>query len=144
LTPGFPMPYAVEIGEGFVNRRRFEELVEEAIASLPEELFGFVDNVVFLVEDWPDFETLDAMGIEEQDGLLGLYQGHPLSERSTELTGTLPDRVVLYQRPIERHSRAEGVPVVEVIRDTLLHEVGHHFGLSEAELHRLEGEDEEP
>jgi predicted Zn-dependent protease with MMP-like domain len=114
--------------------------VEEAFDSLPEELLGFVDNVVFLVEDWPDHETLASLGIFRRDGLLGLYQGHPLPERDSHLTGALPDRVVLFQRPIERHASQMGLPVVDVVRDTLLHEVGHHFGLSEADLARLERE----
>ncbi|GAB4271410.1 MAG: metallopeptidase family protein [Deferrisomatales bacterium] len=130
-----------------MDRRRFEHLVEQALASLPPEILAHVDNVVFLVEDWPDPETLDALGIGRRDGLLGLYQGCPLPERSTEVSGVLPDRVVLYQRPIERHAAWERLPVRRVIRETLIHEVGHYLGLDESELAQLEGRrapEEEP
>ncbi len=122
-----------------MDRRRFEEFAEEAFDALPEELLGYVDNCVFVVEDWPDAETLEAMGIESRDGLLGLYQGAPLTDRSVHSSGLLPDRIVLYQRPIERYAAWEGLTLFEVIYDTLVHEVGHHFGLDEDELARLEG-----
>lgn len=122
-----------------MDRARFERLVEDAFEELPEGILGYVDNAVFLVEDWPDRETLDSLGIRERDGLLGLYQGHPLDERSIEWSGMLPDRIVLYQRPIERHAAWERLPVADVIRDTLIHEVGHHFGLDDDELAELEG-----
>ena len=122
-----------------MHRDRFEELAEEAFAALPDELLGYVDNVVFVVEDWPDRETLDALEIESRDGLLGLYQGVSLAERSVEMSGVLPDRILLYQRPIEHWAREDGLPVFDVIYDTLLHEIGHHFGLDEGDLARLEG-----
>lgn len=121
-----------------MDREHFEQLVEDAFDALPSEILGYVDNVVFLVEDWPDRETLDSLGIGHREGLLGLYQGYPLSERSTSFAGTLPDRIVLYQKPIERHAVRRRMEVVEVIRGTLIHEVGHHFGLSETQLARLE------
>lgn len=122
-----------------MDRRRFQELAEEAFDALPEELLGYVDNVVFVVEDWPDRETLDALGIEEREGLLGLYQGVSLPERSVQMTGVLPDRVLLYQRPIEHWARVDRLDLFDVIYDTLLHEIGHHFGLGEEDLARMEG-----
>jgi predicted Zn-dependent protease with MMP-like domain len=128
-----------------MNRRRFEQLAEEAFDALPGELLGYVDNVVFVVEDWPDDEILREMGIESREGLLGLYQGVSLAERSVTSSGALPDQILLYQRPIEHWAREDGVSVYEVIYDTLLHEIGHHFGLDEDDLARLEGwEPEEP
>lgn len=122
-----------------MDRKQFEQLAEEAFEALPEELLGHVDNVVFVVEDWPDRETLDALEIETRDGLLGLYQGVSLAERSVEMSGVLPDRILLYQRPIEHWAREDGLSVFDVIYDTLLHEIGHHFGLDEDDLARLEG-----
>jgi predicted Zn-dependent protease with MMP-like domain len=121
-----------------MERTTFERLVEDAFDDLPAEILGYVDNAVFIVEDWPDRETLASLGLRTRDGLLGLYQGHPLGERSIEWSGMLPDRIVLYQRPIERHAAWEGLPVEEVIRDTLIHEVGHHFGLDDDQLAELE------
>jgi len=122
-----------------MERRRFEQLAEEAFDALPEELLGYVDNVVFVVEDWPDGETLRDLEIEDRYGLLGLYQGVSLAERSVEMSGVLPDRILLYQRPIEYWAREDGLDVYDVIYDTLLHEIGHHFGLDEEELAALEG-----
>ena len=122
-----------------MERRRFEKLAEEAFDALPEELLGYVDNVVFVVEDWPDPETLEALEIEDRYGLLGLYQGVSLAERSVEMSGVLPDRILLYQRPIEYWAKEDGLSAFDVIYDTLLHEIGHHFGLDEEELAALEG-----
>ena len=122
-----------------MERRRFEKLAEEAFDALPGELLGYVDNVVFVVEDWPDEETLGALEIEDRYGLLGLYQGVSLAERSVEMSGVLPDRILLYQRPIEYWAKEDGLDVFDVIYDTLLHEIGHHFGLDEEELAALEG-----
>ncbi len=126
-----------------MDRKQFEQLAEEAFEALPEELLGHVDNVVFVVEDWPDRETLEALEIETRDGLLGLYQGVSLAERSVEMSGVLPDRILLYQRPIEHWAREDGLSVFDVIYDTLLHEIGHHLGLDEDDLARLEGWDAE-
>ncbi len=125
-----------------MKRDQFLHIAEEAFDSLPGVLLDHVDNVVFLVEDWPDRETLDAMGIRSREDLLGLYQGHPLTERNLEMSGVLPDRVVLYPRPIDRYARACRADIFDVTRDTLTHEVGHHFGFDEDELAHLEGRDE--
>ncbi len=121
-----------------MNREDFERLAEEVFEELPPELLERVDNVVFVVEDWPDRETLDSLGYRKRWELLGLYQGVPLDERHIGLTGNLPDRIVLYQRPLEHYAALWGVDVGDAIYDTLLHEVGHHFGLSEEELRELE------
>ena len=122
-----------------MDRKRFEELAEEVFASLPAEILGHVSNAVFLVEDWPDRETLAAVGLRRRTELLGLYQGIPLDERHLGLTGNLPDRIVLYQNPIEIEAARSRETLAAVIYDTLVHEVGHHLGLSEEELARLEG-----
>jgi len=122
-----------------MERRRFERLAEDAFDALPEELLAHVDNVVFVVEDWPDRETLEELGIDTRDGLLGLYQGVSLAERNVEMSGVLPDRILLYQRPIEYWAKEDGLSVFDVIYDTLLHEIGHHLGLDEEALAALEG-----
>lgn len=128
-----------------MDRTAFSSLADLEFANLPRELLGWVDNVVFLVEDWPDRETLDALGIDDPLDLLGLYQGNPLTERDLEWGGELPDRIILYQCPTEHWAREDGVAVADVIRETLVHEIGHHLGLDEAELERLEAlEREDP
>lgn len=126
-----------------MERKRFEQLTEEVFETLPEKLLEYIDNVVFVVEDWPDRETLESFGIESRLGLLGLYRGLPLDERSVDLSGTLPDQILLYQRPIEYWAAADSLSVFDVIYDTLLHEIGHHFGLDEDELEALENGDAE-
>ncbi|MBI5018071.1 MAG: metallopeptidase family protein [Deltaproteobacteria bacterium] len=122
-----------------MERSRFESLVDEVFEELPEVLLDYVDNAVFVVEDWPDAETLESLGVRSRGGLLGLYQGLPLDERHVDTTGALPDRIVLYQKPIELYARQTGERVDDVVYDTLVHEIGHHFGLTEAELREIEG-----
>ena len=117
-----------------MDRKRFQTLVTRAVDSIPEPFLSHIQNVVFLVEDEPDAELLADMGMEEGEDLLGLYQGDSLSARGTDAWGMLPDQIVLYQLPIEREVEHTGLPVLQVIRETILHEVGHYFGLDEDAL----------
>ncbi len=127
-----------------MDREAFGELTERVFATLPEILLRSIDNVVFVIEDWPDRETLDSFGIDSRLDLLGLYQGLPLDERSIDLSGTLPDQILLYQRPIEHWAAQDGMDIADVIYDTLVHEIGHHFGFDEDELEALENDADEP
>jgi predicted Zn-dependent protease with MMP-like domain len=114
----------------------FEALVEQAMEGLPEEFAELIENVAVLVEEEPDPEDLEALGMDPDDPeaeLLGLYQGVPLSERDTFYAGALPDRVILYRGPILRACRNRR-DVIREVRDTLVHEIGHHFGMSEDEM----------
>lgn len=116
-----------------VSIEEFEELVARALDGLPEEFADLLDNVAVVVEEEPTDEELESVGLEpEIDDLFGLYQGIPLSERDT-FYDALPDRVVIYRGPILRActSRRE---VVREIRDTVVHELGHHFGLDEEDM----------
>jgi len=110
-----------------MNRQRFEELVGEALDEVPEELLDLMDNVVVLVEDDPPPDEPD---------LLGLYEGHALTERGFDYTGVLPDRITLYRRPILRICDTED-DVVEEVAVTVVHEIAHHFGIDDARLHEL-------
>lgn len=116
-----------------VSPEEFESLVEQALDGLPEEFAEVLDNVAVMVEDEPDPEDLEALGMEPDEELFGLYQGVPLAERDTFYNGALPDRVLIYRGPILRacSSRRE---VVREIRDTVIHELGHHFGLDEEDM----------
>jgi predicted Zn-dependent protease with MMP-like domain len=120
-----------------MTRDRFEQLVVEAIALIPEDFRREINNLALVVEDEPTRDLLDEMGITPPDSLFGLYHGIPLTQRSWSYGNTLPDRITLYQRPIERECVDED-EVRGVIGETLIHEVGHYFGLSEDEISAIE------
>ena len=116
-----------------MTRAQFERLVREALIQLPEEIHARLDNVDLVVEDWPTREQLAGSGIEDGQYLLGLYEGIPLTERYG-YDMVLPDKITLFQKPIEAVCSSEEETVKEV-RDTVVHEVAHHFGIDD---HRLE------
>ena len=120
-----------------MTRERFQRLVEEAIDSIPARFAGHVRNVAIVIEETPSAALLAEMEIAPPDTLLGLYQGTPLTERHWDHAFDLPDRVLLFQRPIEDDAEADG-DVVGVIGETLIHELGHYFGLSEDEIMDIE------
>ena len=111
-----------------MSRQRFEELVTEALDRVPGELFALIDNCVVLVEDEPPADDPD---------LLGLYEGTPLTERDWSRDAVLPDKITLFQFPIEDASDDED-DVVVAIGETLIHEIGHYFGLSEEQIEEIE------
>jgi predicted Zn-dependent protease with MMP-like domain len=120
-----------------MTREKFEQLVAEAITLIPRRFRREMRNLAIVVEDEPDAELLDEMEIEPPDSLYGLYQGTPLTERTSGYGNTLPDRVTLFQNPIEEDCDDED-DVRAVIGETLIHEVGHYFGLSEEEIEEIE------
>jgi predicted Zn-dependent protease with MMP-like domain len=120
-----------------MTRAHFERLVAEAIESIPQQFRDHMKNIAVVVEDEPSDELLGEMEIEPPGTLLGLYQGTPLTERPWDYGNHLPDRVVLYQGPIEDASEDED-DVVVCIGETLIHEVGHYFGFDEDELEEIE------
>lgn len=115
-----------------VPRERFEELVGDALDAIPDELAEEMDNVVVLVEEWPTPQQLGDHGM-----LLGLYEGVDLTHRgpmSYDLA--VPDRITIFQGPLQQVARDE-TDLAEQVRVTVLHEVGHHFGISDARLEEL-------
>ncbi|MFY1688811.1 metallopeptidase family protein [Plantactinospora sp. WMMB782] len=110
-----------------MSRERFEELVAEALDEVPEELLNLMSNVVILVED-------DSP--EDGPELLGLYEGHALTSRGWDYAGVLPDRILIYRRPILRICDDED-DVVDEIAITVVHEIAHHFGIDDDRLHDL-------
>ena len=120
-----------------MTRTRFEELVKDALASIPARFRKAIHNVAIVVEEEPSAALLREMEIEPPDTLFGLYQGTPLTERRWDYGNTLPDRVILFQGPIERECEDEEDAVV-AIGETLIHELGHYFGLSEEEIEEIE------
>ena len=120
-----------------MTRAAFERLVVEAITLIPKRFRREIRNLAVIVEDEPGPALLDEMEIEPPDSLYGLYQGTPLTERTSSYGNTLPDRITLYQKPIEEDCEDED-EVRAVIGETLIHEVGHYFGLSEEEIEEIE------
>lgn len=116
-----------------LSREEFEALVDRALERIPPEFEEHMQGLAIDVEEAPDDETLEDMGIDDPYELLGLYRGTPLTERSVEWTVRMPDSIVIYQRNVERICRTRR-EIVEQIRKTILHEVGHHFGMDEDEL----------
>ncbi len=111
----------------------FEALVEKALDGLPEEFADLLENVAVMVAEEPDPEDLEALEMDPDEELFGLYQGIPLDERTSFYQGAMPDRVFLYRGPILRHCESRR-QVIREIRDTLVHELGHHFGLEEDDM----------
>lgn len=120
-----------------MTRAAFTALVAEAIDSIPERFATHVRNVAIVIEDEPSAELLAEMDIDPPDSLLGLYQGTPLTERQWGHGNDLPDRVLLFQGPIEDDAEEDG-DIVGVIGETLIHELGHYFGMSEDEIMAIE------
>jgi len=121
-------PYELIRGEG----------ARAALKALPRPFSESLGNVVLLVEDFADDETLKSMGIEDPFELSGLYEGVPLTERSVDQSGRLPDTVRLFRRPI-LDEWADGNDTLEhLVSHVLIHEIGHHFGLSDNDMHALE------
>ena len=109
------------------GRARFEELVDEAMAELPDWIKERLDNVAVIVEDHPPPDEPD---------LLGLYEGIPLTERGADYFGVLPDHIRLFRSTIEEEAEDED-DLVAVVQDTVVHEVAHFFGISDERLHEL-------
>jgi len=123
-----------------VSRSRFEELVEEALDNLPTHFAELMSNVTVQIRETPDRATLLDLELDPQrDTLFGLYTGVPLDQRGGWYGNVLPDVIVLYRQPLMAAS-ADGPALIRQVQLTLLHEIGHHFGLSDAEMHAWEHE----
>ena len=119
-----------------MTRDDFEKLVAEGYEKLPQWVRGKIKNVALLVEDEPSQEDREAEGLGDDETLLGLYKGIPLSARGGEygVGMTMPDTITLYQVPIEEAAEEDGLPVAQVIAETIWHEFAHHFGMDEHEV----------
>ena len=120
-----------------MTRTRFERLVEEALRLIPKRFRDAMQNVAVVVEDEPSDEILDEMEIPEEDTLFGLYQGTPLPERGWAHGNNLPDRISIYQFPIEDACENDD-EIRDCVAETVIHEFGHHFGMSEEDIEVIE------
>jgi predicted Zn-dependent protease with MMP-like domain len=116
----------------------FDRLAQAAIARLPELFREHLDDVVVRVEEFADAETLAALGIDDRWDLTGLYHGRPVGEQSIWSTGELPPVITLYRQPLLAEWRETGVELADLVTHVIVHEVGHHFGLSDEEMHAIE------
>jgi len=120
-----------------MTRNAFLRLVDDALRSIPRQFRDAITNVAIVVEDAPSAVQLAEVDARDDDTLLGLYEGTPLPDRSWAHGNTLPDKITLFQGPIEDASEGDD-DVVVAIGETLIHELGHYFGLSEEEIEEIE------
>jgi predicted Zn-dependent protease with MMP-like domain len=120
-----------------MTRQQFEQLVEEALEGIPRRFRAAMKNVVVIVEDEPPPHILEEMEIEPPDSLFGLYQGTPLPERTSGYGNTLPDRISIYQRPIE-DACDDDDEIRDCVAETVIHEFGHYFGMDEDQIEEIE------
>jgi len=115
-----------------------ERLAEAAIARLPERFRRHLDNVVLRIEDYADEEVLESLGIEDAFELTGLYSGRSMDRQDSWTSGELPPMIHLYRRPLLDEWAETGVSLEALITHVIVHEVGHHFGFSDAQMHAIE------
>ena len=120
-----------------MTRVEFERLVREAVALIPKRFRREMQNLALVVETEPSLELLEEMDIEPPDSLYGLYAGHPADRAHLGVRQRAPDRITIFQRPIEEDCE-DADEIRAVIGETLIHEVGHYFGLSEEEIEEIE------
>lgn len=122
-----------------MNSEAFDQLVADALDALPEEIHQWMDNVEVVVADWATPHQLASVKVRSPMHLLGLYQGVPLIRRSTHYGFVAPDKITLFQRPIEHICRTDE-EIKQRVQDVLIHELGHHFGIGERRLRELEAQ----
>ena len=116
----------------------FESLAIDAYAKLPKKFHALTGDVTIVIADFPDDDVFEDMGLETPFDLLGLFEGRGLSERFTIETGELPNRILLYRRPILDYWAENDETLGDIIAHVLIHEIGHHFGLSDEDMERIE------
>jgi len=117
-----------------------EAIARAALAEIPASLRAYVVDVPILVMDFPDPDVEAEMGLESPFDLLGLYQGVSLDRKGAGQTSEDVDRIFLYRRPLLDYWCESGASLEAIVRNTLIHEIGHHFGFSDADMDRLEAE----
>ena len=116
----------------------FERLARESLERLPDPFREHLSDIVIRIEEFADDETLDALDLDDPWDLTGLYHGRPVGEQSVWMTADMPPTVTLYRQPLLAEWHDTGVDLGDLINHVVVHEVGHHFGLSDDDMHRLE------
>jgi predicted Zn-dependent protease with MMP-like domain len=133
------MPHAARFGQA-PDAATIRALAEDALATLPLPFRAMLGNVIVQVHDFGEDDVLDSLGIESRYDLTGLYQGRPLTARSIDIAGELPDQIHLYRIPILSEWIEGKEELAWLVRHVLIHEIGHHFGLSDDDIDALEAE----
>jgi predicted Zn-dependent protease with MMP-like domain len=123
-------------------RNRFDALLDKVVDALPDYIGDLLAEVPLIVEDRPDAQTMEEMDVDDPADLCGLYTGIPLTERSVQHSGQMPEEIMIYREGVVEAARDDRGRLTDrqlerEIRTTVLHEIGHHFGLDEDELRRL-------
>ncbi|MDP3640098.1 MAG: metallopeptidase family protein [Nanoarchaeota archaeon] len=121
-----------------MTKNVFERLVVNAVAMLPVRVREAMKNVAIVIEQKPRRKKSSETGIKRHEVLLGLYEGIPLTGRDSGYFGVLPDKITIFQKPIEVLSEGDEESLAALVREVVWHEIGHHFGLSDSELDILE------
>ncbi len=119
-----------------MEKEGFEELVEAAVENLPAHLKNEIENVAILVEDWPTRDQLEEVGVRRKQDLFGLYEGIPLTKRTRGYQMVLPDKITIFQKPIEMRYHSEQ-QIIKRLERTVWHEIAHYFGISDARLREM-------
>jgi len=120
-----------------MERQKFEALVDRAIEALPDEFKSKLENIDVLVEDWPSPQQMNRLKLRSRAQLLGLYEGVPQTKRDSGYNLVLPDKITIFQKPIEAECRSDTETEAE-IRRVVQHEIAHHFGIGDAALYKIE------
>ena len=118
-----------------VTEEEFQGFIDLSFESIPETFREKLENLVFIVEDYPSNHDLERLGLKHKEQLLGLYSGTPYTHRNTSYMGTIPDRIILFQKNIESvcHSIEE---LKNKVKEVIIHEIAHYFGMSESEVRK--------
>jgi predicted Zn-dependent protease with MMP-like domain len=116
---------------------KFEELVIAAVAGMPDEFQQMLDNVDICIQDWPSGQQLKSVGLRDKYDLLGLYEGTPMTERDQGYNLVLPDKITIFQKPLEAQCSSAEELKEEIVR-TVKHEIAHYFGLDDDRLEQIE------
>jgi predicted Zn-dependent protease with MMP-like domain len=123
-----------------MDRARFEQLVSMAVGVLPDEFAAKLENIDVVVQDWPTVDQLRRVGLKHGQTLLGLYEGVPLTKRGHHYGLVPPDKITIFQKPIEAKCGQLDTEIASEIAGVVKHEIAHHFGISDARLDQIEKE----
>jgi len=120
-----------------ISQAKFEYLVNKGIAAIPQKFLDKLDNIAIVIEDEPSFEQRKELKLRSDDSLFGLYQGIEQTRRGNNYTGVLPDKITIFKNPIEEYAESEH-EMIEIVKNTVWHEIAHHFGLDEHKVRQVE------
>jgi predicted Zn-dependent protease with MMP-like domain len=121
-----------------ITKEQFEKLVQEIVLTLPDVFNAKIENLEFIIKDYPEVEMLKRQKLYGKGTLLGLYEGVPIARRGPGYQSVLPDRITIFMYPIIEFCKISGEDLKDKVRKVVLHEIGHYFGLSEEELRAMD------